>query len=174
MQPLWLSFHADQADPTRNTLHCTREQPNGVRWEAAAWLLSLLLLVMLSQHCKRPGQGSPKGQHMARIMLPQKGTRNKILGNKSTLSSLSQRKISPAYLQSGCQKKSRISFLLFSGASSFPVFFTPPPKESHFPGLFTVVFPGPELGFDIPRRSASMSSISWKARRRGWEQGECC
>ena len=40
-----------------------------VWWEAAAWLSWLLMAVMLSQHDKRPGQGSTKGQHTARMTL---------------------------------------------------------------------------------------------------------
>lgn len=33
------------------------------------WPMLLLLLVMLPHHDKRPGQGCPKGEHMARITL---------------------------------------------------------------------------------------------------------
>lgn len=65
--------------------------------------------------------------------------------------------------QSGCGKRSRISFLPFSGAGIFPEVFTAPSEVLNFPGPFVAAFPSPELGFDIPRRSASMSSISWKA-----------
>lgn len=164
MQPLWLSFHADQADPW--SLTCTGEGPNGVWWEVAAWPLLLLTLVMLPHHDKRPGQGSPKGEHVARVTLcdwdSHKKDQEKDFKNKSTFCSLSRKKIPPAHLEPGYEKN-RISFLPFSGANSFPEVFTAPPEESYFPGPFTVVFPGPELGFDIPRRSASMSSMSWKA-----------
>ena len=85
MQALWLSFPADQADPTRNMLPCIRERPSSVWWEAAAWLLWLLMLVILSQHDKRSGQGCPKGQHKVRITpcVCDSTKRNRILGNKS-------------------------------------------------------------------------------------------
>lgn len=65
--------------------------------------------------------------------------------------------------QSGCRKRSRISFLPFSGAGIFPEVFTAPSEVLHFPGPFVAAFPSPELGFDIPRRSASMSSISCRS-----------
>lgn len=62
MEPLWLSFHTDQADPW--SLTCSREWPNGAWWEAA---VQPLLLLMLPHRDKRLGQGSPKEEHTARI-----------------------------------------------------------------------------------------------------------
>lgn len=50
----------------------------------------------------------------------------------------------------------------FSGAGIFPEVFTAPSEVLNFPGPFVAAFPSPELGFDIPRRSASMSSISFR------------
>lgn len=67
MHPLCLSLRADQADPW--SLTCTRERPNCVWWEAAAWPLLVLISVMLPHHNERLGRGSPKGEHMARITL---------------------------------------------------------------------------------------------------------